>query len=74
MAKKARDIYMQLFAVQSDSASTDELVEIPATKFPVKTFINVATTLWNSNQHLRSAASIGVAKRVASSLAEACPL
>ena len=46
----------------------------PATKFPVKMFINVATTLWNSNQHLRSAASIGAAKQAASSLAEACPL
>ena len=46
----------------------------PATKFPVKSFINVATTKWHSNEHLRSALSVGAAKRVTSYIAEACPI
>ena len=49
-------------------------VRKPATKFPVKSFIDSATTLWNSNQDLRMAQSIGAMKRAAFLMAKACPL
>ena len=46
----------------------------PATRFPINTFVNSATLIWNRCYQLRSASSIGAAKRAATSFAEACPL
>ena len=60
--------------VSSSTRAGDLGVWRPATKFPMKTFIDVATTIWNSNHDLRLAPLIGTAKRVASLMAEVCPL
>ena len=37
----------------------------PATRFPVHSFVDSATLAWNSSHKLRSAPTLGVAKRVA---------
>ena len=60
--------------ISSNTRAGDSGIRNPATRFPMRTFIDVATTLWNGNQLLRSAPSIVAAKRVASFIAEACPL
>ena len=46
----------------------------PATKFPIVTFVNTATTIWNNNPSLRTATTLPAAKRIASAIAAASPL
>ena len=43
----------------------------PATRFPICTFVNTATILWNKNPILCSALSFGATKRVAKTIADA---
>ena len=46
----------------------------PATKLPVDSFVERATHIWNNNENLRNAVTLGAAKKVAISIAAAIPI
>ena len=60
--------------VTSSTRAGDNGLRKPATRFPVRSFVDLATLVWNLSHQQRSAPTVGVTKRVATSFAEACPI
>ena len=60
--------------ITSSTRAGDNGLRRPATRFPVRSFIDSATLVWKASHQLRSAPTVGVAKRVATSFVEACPI
>ncbi len=61
-------------AVSGNTRAGSSGLRSAATKFPIDTLVNVATSIWNRYPLLRTAPTLNAAKKIANSIASSCPL